>query len=150
MWLNQSFSTLLSSCKVTTVDSSGEDGNDSDSSSSSKGSSYNDVANDPQNGAEGGEQKTKKKPGRKPSKKEIPDDDQESEIPEITNDAITELYYDFQYIDENYTVDDLQKEPRPERIWAHITCALFTPELFFQDKDNISDIDGDFSALSIN
>lgn len=56
------------------------------------------------------------------------------------------LYYDFHYLNENFTEQELKNEPRPDRVWAHITCALFIPEMYFLDKENISDIDGNMNT----
>jgi len=36
--------------------------------------------------------------------------------------------------------EELQNEPKPVFVWAHLTCATFTPELYFSEdayKSNI-------------
>lgn len=53
-----------------------------------------------------------------------------------------QLYYDFHYLNEHFTEQELRNEPRPNKVWAHITCSLFIPEMYFLDKDRISEIDG--------
>ena len=54
-----------------------------------------------------------------------------------------DLYYDYhEEMTKTYDDNDLPNEPRPDFVWAHITCAQFIPELFFQDKTSLTKIDG--------
>lgn len=62
-------------------------------------------------------------------------------------DVLLSLYYDAQNLPEYFTEEELKNEPQPEKVWAHITCCLFIPGLYFIDKENVTDIDG--KALSI-
>lgn len=53
------------------------------------------------------------------------------------------LYYDYQEEStKSYDDSELQNEPKPAFIWAHIVCVKLIPELFFQDTSNLTKIDG--------
>ena len=43
---------------------------------------------------------------------------------------------------ENNILDVNSDEPKPSYVWAHITCALFIPELYFKDSANVNNIAG--------
>jgi bromodomain and PHD finger-containing protein 1 len=64
-----------------------------------------------------------------------------------SNDYEDKLYYDFHFIDDNYTELDLKNEPRPEYLWVHMTCVMFIPELYFGDKLNMNEVEG-FNCLA--
>ncbi|EAS02021.2 PHD zinc finger protein (macronuclear) [Tetrahymena thermophila SB210] len=50
-------------------------------------------------------------------------------------------YYDFHYLKE-FTEEELKNEPKPYFVWCHITCTLWTPECFFDDKNYYTNIKG--------
>eukprot|EP01017_Pseudomicrothorax_dubius_P031866 TRINITY_DN4114_c0_g2_i6.p1 TRINITY_DN4114_c0_g2~~TRINITY_DN4114_c0_g2_i6.p1 ORF type:complete len:443 (-),score=68.49 TRINITY_DN4114_c0_g2_i6:812-2140(-) len=61
------------------------------------------------------------------------------------------LHYDFHMLkDEEFTEKDLVDEPRPYHAWVHMTCAFWTPEIYFSDRGTNSRIEGkDFSFISV-
>lgn len=75
------------------------------------------------------------------SASQIPEKAYSSKV-EYPPEGTTEQFYDAQTLTGNFTEEELENEPRPEKVWAHITCALFLPELYFNDKENVTDIDG--------
>lgn len=76
-------------------------------------------------------------------------DDSDSEFSE-------NLYYDIQFIDENFSCNLLRKylcsfiflaeelvdQPKPFYLWLHLTCVLFIPELHFNDTNYMTTIIG--------
>ena len=36
--------------------------------------------------------------------------------------------------------EELINEPKPACVWVHMTCALFIPELYFDDENYISHV----------
>lgn len=57
------------------------------------------------------------------------------------------LYYDYHELDKQPNECSLQDEPKPAHVWAHITCSKYTPELYFQDPNTLSGIDGNIFVL---
>lgn len=52
-------------------------------------------------------------------------------------------YYDFHTLSKtSFTKEELKDEPHPHFVWCHITCALWTPECFFDDKNYYSNVKG--------
>ena len=62
---------------------------------------------------------------------------------EIQSNFQEKLYYNFLNQDESqFTEEELAEEPKPYYVWAHISCALFIPELFFADRIQMTNISG--------
>lgn len=45
-------------------------------------------------------------------------------------------------IDNNNTSSNVVAEPEPHFVWVHVTCALWTPECYFDDKNYYSNVKG--------
>lgn len=63
------------------------------------------------------------------------------EIEEENESGNNNQYYDFHYLKE-FTEEELKNEPKPFFVWCHVSCALWTPECFFDDKNYYSNIKG--------
>jgi len=83
-------------------------------------------------------------------------DDEEEPDEEFTEN----LYYDIQFLNDKFTgkenqeklltfkiEEELINEPKPVYIWAHLTCGLFIPELFFTDQTFMTNITGKKSLI---
>jgi len=51
------------------------------------------------------------------------------------------LYYDFHNLNK-FSEEELKNEPKPYVMWCHVSCALWTPECFFDDKNFYSNVKG--------